>query len=95
MHTNHVVKEEGVITMVCVAGLFIMGKLVSGNKLCNPRVFSFIEDGKKMQLAPLPSTPIFITLGMDGFRYQISDQDKNLLNLYYRVTGPEDMEPTT
>ena len=89
MHTKHERKhEEGVISMVVSNGLFIVGKLVGGSKLIEPRVFLVIEGGKKIQLSPLPSNPPFITLGPDGFRYAIPETDRNVLDLYDRVTHP-------
>ena len=45
-------KEEGVITMCIISGLFVIGKLVGGNKLIDPRVFDmymeplFDKEGK-------------------------------------------------
>ena len=89
MHTKHEgKKEEGVISMVVSNGLFIVGKLVGGNKLIEPRIFQVIEGGKKIQLSPLPSTPPFITLESDGFRYAIPETDRNIPDLYDRVTHP-------
>ena len=53
MHTKHETKDEGIITMVCVSGIFIIGKL-TGTKLLDPRIFSIIDDGKRIQMSPLP-----------------------------------------
>ena len=45
-------KGDGVITMCIVSGLFVIGKLVGGNKLIDPRVFDmymeplFDKEGK-------------------------------------------------
>ena len=94
MHTKHEgKKEEGVISMVVTNGLFIVGKMIGGNKLCDPRVFLVIENGKKIQLSPLPSAPPFITIGSGYFHYAIPEHDRNLLDLYDRVTHPEPMPP--
>jgi hypothetical protein len=87
MHTKHDGKE-GVITMTVTGGLFIIGKLIGGNKLTDPRVFDVIEDGAKIQMRPLPGTPPFVTLGTDGFRYPVPEDDKPILDLYDRVTHP-------
>lgn len=92
MHTKHEGKEEGVITMVCVVGLFILGKLIGGNKLTEPRIFSIIENGQRIQMSPLPGTPPFIVLtGVDGFRYTMPEtsDNKGILELYDRVTHPQ------
>lgn len=91
MHTKYEGKEEGVITMVCIVGLFILGKLVGGNKLTDPRIFSIIEEGRRIQMSPPPGTPPFIVLtGVDGFRYTMPEtpENKNILELYDRVTHP-------
>jgi hypothetical protein len=87
MHTKHEGKEE-VITMVLTGGLFIIGKLIGGNKLTDPRVFDVIENGAKIQMRPLPGTPPFVTLGTDGLRYPVPESDKAMLELYDRVTHP-------
>lgn len=94
MHTKHEGKEEGVITMVVVAGLFILGKLIGGNKLTDPRIFSIIENGQRIMMSPPPGTPPFIVLtGVDGFRYTMPDvpENKNILELYDRVTHPQNI----
>jgi len=88
-------KDEGVVTMVCVGGLFIMGKLYGKTMLKDPRVFAVIEDGRKIQLSPLPGTPGMITLSEFAFMYEIPEEDKNLQELYYRVTHPQPETKTT
>ena len=88
MHTKHEGFESGPITMVCTSGLFIIGELIGGNKLCKPRIFILIEDGRKMQMSTLPGNPTFLTLGADGFRYPLPETDKNIRELYIRVTTP-------
>jgi hypothetical protein len=82
--------NPSIITMCCTGGLFILGNLVSGNKLTNPRVFNVIDNGTRIQLSPLPGNPPWINTGSDGFRYHIPSTDTNLLGLYYRVTHPEE-----
>jgi len=82
------IKDEGVISMVITNGMFIMGKLIGGNKLCLPRVFTFLEEGKRIQLSPLPAIPPFITIGNDAARYAVPETDRNLHELYQRVTNP-------
>jgi len=82
--------EDGAITMVVSDGLFILGKLVDGNKLLDPRVFQIIDSGQKMQLSPLPGIPSAVFLGKEGLRYSLSETpgNKNLFKLYYQVTHP-------
>lgn len=84
-------KEEGIITMVCSNGLFILGKLTDGNKLCNPRVFQILKNGAEMQLSPLPATPSFVIVGSEGLKYPLPEtpENKNLFDLYDRVTHPQ------
>jgi hypothetical protein len=76
------------ITMICTSGIFIIGNLIGGNKLTNPRLFTIIDDGKRIQMAPLPGNPAFLRLGMEGFSYPIPPTDKPILELYERVTRP-------
>ncbi len=86
-------KNEGVITMCVTGGLFVMGKLI-GARLFAPRVFSVFDNGKQMKLEPLPANPITIVLRQDGFSYEIPSTEKNLLDLYYRVTHPPEQQLT-
>jgi hypothetical protein len=45
MHTQHEGKESpGVVSMVVVSGLFIIGKMVGGNKVLDPRVFTLFDE---------------------------------------------------
>jgi hypothetical protein len=83
-------KDEGAITMVCLAGLFVVGKLYGKTMLKDPRVFAIIENGARIQLSPLPGTPGMITIGDFALMYEIPKEDKNLQELYYRVTHPEE-----
>lgn len=80
-------KDEGVVTMCFTGGLFIIGRLFT-NKFLDPRVFSVIENGAKIQMTTLPGEPSFIYLGNDGFTYPIPDKDKSMLGLYHGVTHP-------
>lgn len=91
MRTQHEgVKDE--VSMVVVSGLFLVGKLIGGNKLTEPRVFQIIEQGKKIQMSPLPGNPPFVLVNNEGLRYTIPDTNinKNITELYYRVTHPEE-----
>lgn len=80
------------ISMVISSGIFIVGVLVGDNKIINPRMFTMfesVENGKKvpkMQLSPLPANPPYVYVRPE-VRYRIPDWDKNLLNLYERVTS--------
>ena len=88
MHTDHKREpEEPKVTMCVVGGLFLVGKLIGGNKLVDPRVFTLIEDGKRMQLSPLPALPSFVIIARMGLSYLIKEGD-NLFRLYEQVTTP-------
>ena len=92
MHTDHKREpEEPKVTMCVVAGLFLVGKLVGGNKLMNPRVFTLIEDGKRMQLSPLPALPPFVIVARMGLSYLIPETD-SLYKLYEKVTTPPEKD---
>jgi hypothetical protein len=86
-------KQEEVLTMVVTAGMFIMGKLVGSAMLRDPRVFQFLDEGKRISLSPLPGTPSFITLGESAFSYKVPEGDRNLVDLYKRVTTPVQENP--
>jgi len=92
MHTNHSKTEEPKVTMCVMDGLFIVGKLVGGNKLIDPRIFSLIEGGNKMQLSPLPCLPTVIHIARMSLSYPIPVHDVNMLNLYRKVTTPQQAE---
>ena len=83
-------KEDDSIYMIFRTGLFLVGKLVGGNKLVGPRVFSVIDNGARIQMTPLPGVPMFVLLGNDGFRYPVPKADKVMYDLYYKVTHPEE-----
>lgn len=88
MRTEHKKEpEEPKVTMCVVAGLFLVGKLVGGNKLVDPRVFTLIEDGKRMQLSPLPALPPFVIIARMSLFYPIPETD-NIFKLYEQVTTP-------
>ncbi len=75
------------LTMV-VNGIFMVGEL-KGNQLLLPRVFSIIEDGKKIQLQALPFVPLSITLTGGYTHYPIQPDQRNLIELWEKVTDPE------
>ena len=96
MRTEHKKEvEEPKVTMCVVGGLFLMGKLIGGNKLMDPRIFTLIENGKRMQLSPLPSQPPFVIIARMSLFYPIPETDKNMLELYERVTNPENANIVT
>jgi hypothetical protein len=93
MHTLHAIPKPTTITMCVTSGLFVMGELVSGNKLLLPRVFTVIDNGTRIQLSPLPGIPPFIILKSDGFTYPVPESEANLLELYHRTTHPVEDPP--
>jgi len=92
-------KLEGTFSGVISSGVVLVGDLVGGNKLIKPRVFQVINNGREMQLSPLPGTPHFLKLMGDFMSWPIPDDDnnKNLIDLWERVTSPpkqEEVRPT-
>jgi hypothetical protein len=98
MHTKHE-KEEGILSLCLIAGLFIIGRLLGGNKIIAPRVLTlFDEQGKdlsgnivttpKMRMSPLPSNPPFIHSSLISLSYPIPEADRATHDLYSRVTAP-------
>jgi hypothetical protein len=87
-------KLEGTFSGVISSGLVLMGDLV-GNKLIKPRVFQVIDNGKQMQLSPLPGTPHFVKLTGDFASWPIPDEENNkgLRELWERVTNPPKEPP--
>jgi hypothetical protein len=88
-------EEQTHLTMVVSSGLFIIGRLVGGNKLLAPRVWTLIKEGAEMQLSPLPFTPAFIILQDSGFTYPIPEDaaTANIYALYKQVTTPPPAMP--
>jgi hypothetical protein len=82
-------KDEGVVTMVISGGLFLIGRLIGGNKLTKPRVFQVIENGKRIQMSPLPGTPPFMRIGLESGSYTMPEREKAIHDLYKQVTSPE------
>ena len=83
--------DKGVITMCAISGLFIIGRL-SGSKLSEPRIFSILENGQRIQMSPLPGTPSYVILKGDSFNYPIPLDEKIITDLYIRVTDPEQIK---
>jgi hypothetical protein len=83
-------EQEGILSMVIINGIFMIGKMVGGNKLTKPRIFSIIKDGKEIMMSPLPGTPPFLRVGIEANSYPIPDrpENKNIVDLYDRVTNP-------
>jgi len=80
--------EEGTLTMVIASGMVLIGRMIGGNKLIKPRVFEVIEDGKRIQLRPLPGTPPWMRIGMEAGSYPVPEREKTIIELYERVTSP-------
>jgi len=98
MHTKRE-KEEGTISMCLIGGLFIVGKLVGGNKVVSPRVVNLFEEQSsdphgnpitipKMRMSHLPGTPPYLISNRMSLVYPVPEHDKNTLDLYARVTAP-------
>jgi hypothetical protein len=85
------VKEEPAapITMAIIDGMLILGTLIGGNKLLLPRLFNFINDGKEIQMGPLPGIPEWLRLGTGVTTYSISEQSRGIIELYKKVTTPQ------
>jgi hypothetical protein len=91
MHTVHTTKEPVTLTMCIIGGgLFVLGKLIGGNKLTLPRIFSILEEGKRMMLSPLPGTPLSFTISPSTIHYPLPEtqENENLIALYIKVTNP-------
>jgi hypothetical protein len=82
------IKVESLTMLICSGGAFIVGRLIGGNKLTKPRLISIIDDGKRIQMSPLPGTPPFMRVGMES-NYPIPETEGNkaLYDLYERVTN--------
>lgn len=77
------------LTMVVTNGMFIIGEQVKSNKLLLPRQFQIIKNGAEIQMAPLPLTPPFLILTTGYLHYPVGEENKNVFDLYERVTNPE------
>ena len=83
-----------VLTVVVInSGFFIVGRL-EGNKIMKPRVMTVIpakEKGQQDQvhLQGLPFLPKEFILSNYAGRYTIPQKEKNIYDLYARVTSPE------
>jgi hypothetical protein len=90
------------IQMVILPGLLLIGRLIGGNKLLKPRVFTMFDKeeidntGKRVkvpqiQMAPLPGTPPFYMLNGNEGRYPVpvNDHNRSIFELYERVTSPQ------
>jgi hypothetical protein len=87
---NEPAPNPNILTVCISSGLFLVGRLIGGNKLTKPRIFSIIKEGREMQLSPLPGTPPFVRIESGGVYYTIpiNDNNKSLYDLYERVTNP-------
>lgn len=77
-----------VLTLVITQGLFVMGKMTPDGRLEKPRILTFLENGKRVQLSPLPGIPKYLYIGVGNPFYSIPARDKSLYDLYRQVTAP-------
>jgi hypothetical protein len=52
-------------------------------------VFQVIENGKRIQMSPLPGTPPFMRIGLESGSYTMPEREKAIHDLYKQVTSPE------
>lgn len=84
---------EPIVICITNSGMFLVGRKSPGSKkLLNPRVFAYLDNGNRIQMSPLPSTPPFITLIGNEIVYPVPEDDqegsRDIINLYNRVTDP-------
>lgn len=80
--------RNNTLTMVISQGLFIMGEMQADGRLRRPRVVSFLDQGKRVQLSPLPGVPGYMYVGVGNPFYPVPAHDKSLYDLYAQVTAP-------
>jgi hypothetical protein len=78
--------------MLIQGNFWFVGRL-TGNKLMQPRIYRIIQDPQNknqqlIQLEPLPHFPPFLNAS-GCISYPILLREKNLIDLYARVTSPE------
>lgn len=76
------------LTMVITQGLFIVGNMGADGRLYKPRILSILDQGKKIQLSPLPGVPGYLYVGVGNPFYPIPTRDTALYDLYKQVTAP-------
>ena len=86
-------QPESPLTMAIIDGMLILGTLIGGNKLLLPRLFNFINEGKEIQMGPLPGIPPYLRLGVGVSTYPISEGAVGLIKLYKQVITPPKPEP--
>lgn len=75
------------LTMVIINGLFIVGHMGADGRLRCPRVLSILEQGARIQLAPLPGIPGHMHVGVENPFYPIPLREKAIYDLYTQVTA--------
>ena len=76
------------LDMVVTQGLFLIGEIQDKNVIKNPRVLTILEEGKKIQMTPLPGLPARAQFPDTALRYKIPMREDGIYNLYAQVTAP-------
>ena len=81
------------LSMVIQGPFWLVGKL-EGGKVFQPRIYRIIDDPKQqgqklIQLEPFPHFPPYVAVGPGALSYPILDRERNLIELYEKVTSPE------
>ena len=76
------------VMVILNGGLFVVGKMNVGVKeIDDPRVFSVIDNGKRIQLAPLPGVPISLRYeNCPSYIIENNEVNRSLFDLYEKVT---------
>jgi hypothetical protein len=82
------------LSMIVTQGLFLVGERTGDRLLKNPRVMTLMDEGKKMQLTPLPGLPPQVTFPDSSMRYIVPEREKPMYELYAQVTSPK-VDPNT
>ena len=87
-------KNEGILSVVIQGQFWIVGRLVGGNKVLQPRIYRIIPDQKNpgqqlIQLEPFPHFPPFLNVGHGSMSFPILERETSLIKLYEQVTSPE------
>jgi len=82
------------LDMVVTQGLFLVGEIQNKNEVKNPRVLTILEEGKRIQLTPLPGLPSRVQFPETSLTYSIPLREKSIHDLYAQVTAPG-VDPNT
>lgn len=80
-------KDEGVVTMCLISGIFVIGTLEGEAFLRFPRIWHLINNGKDQQMFPLPGIPLSVNIPSGTFHYPIPREDTKMYDLYEKVTA--------